>query len=74
MTNIADSDVEDAPLFEDVGAKILEMLQDHIFVAHNIHFDLPFLQNELKRVGLPNLVCKTMDTVEFTKLMFPNLI
>ncbi|MGB3102403.1 MAG: exonuclease domain-containing protein, partial [Psychrobacillus psychrotolerans] len=73
LTNIAESDVEKAPLFEDIGAKVLGMLQDHIFVAHNIHFDLPFLQKELKRVGLPNLVCKTMDTVEFTKLMFPNL-
>ena len=31
------------------------------------------MQQELKRVGLPKLVCKTMDTVEFTKLMFPNL-
>ena len=53
MTNIAESDVEQAPLFEDIGAKVLDMLQDHIFVAHNIHFDLPFLQKELKRVGLP---------------------
>ncbi len=73
LTNIANSDVQNAPLFEDIGAEVLEMLQDHIFVAHNINFDLPFLQKELKRVGLPKLVCKTMDTVEFTKLMFPNL-
>lgn len=73
LTKIENSDVRNAPLFEDIGGEVLEMLQDHIFVAHNINFDLPFLQKELKRVGLPKLVCKTMDTVEFTKIMFPNL-
>lgn len=73
LTKIADKDVQHAPLFETIGSNVLDLLQDHIFVAHNIHFDLPFLQKELKRVGLPKLVCKTMDTVEFTKLMFPNL-
>ncbi|MFJ8065112.1 ATP-dependent DNA helicase DinG [Psychrobacillus sp. NPDC096426] len=73
LTKITDKDVQHAPLFEVIGSKVLDLLQDHIFVAHNIHFDLPFLQKELQRVGLPKLVCKTMDTVEFTKLMFPNL-
>ncbi|QFF98730.1 ATP-dependent helicase DinG [Psychrobacillus glaciei] len=73
LTKIKNEDVVNAPLFEEVGSEILDMLQDHIFVAHNIHFDLTFLQSELKRVGLPKLICKTMDTVEFTKLMFPNL-
>ncbi|GGA25880.1 ATP-dependent DNA helicase DinG [Psychrobacillus lasiicapitis] len=73
LTKIKDKDVQHAPLFEAIGSKVLDLLQDHIFVAHNIHFDLPFLQKELQRVGLPKLVCKTMDTVEFAKLMFPNL-
>lgn len=73
LTKIKNDDVVGAPLFEQIGADILDKLQDHIFVAHNIHFDLSFLQSELKRVGLPKLNCKTMDTVEFAKLMFPNL-
>ena len=73
LTKIKEKDVVDAPLFEQVAATIHDLLQDHIFVAHNIHFDLSFLQAELKRVGLPKLVCKTVDTVEFAKLMFPNV-
>ncbi|TQR19749.1 ATP-dependent DNA helicase DinG [Psychrobacillus vulpis] len=73
LTKINNEDVVNAPLFEEVGSEILNMLQDHIFVAHNINFDLSFLQSELKRVGLPKLICKTMDTVEFAKLMFPNV-
>ncbi|QEY19837.1 ATP-dependent helicase DinG [Psychrobacillus sp. AK 1817] len=73
LTNIKDEDVKDAPLFEEIAPKVLEILQDHIFVAHNTNFDLTFLQQELKRVGLPKLVCKSIDTVEFAKLMFPNI-
>nr|WP_205964052.1 ATP-dependent DNA helicase DinG [Psychrobacillus sp. BL-248-WT-3] len=73
LTNIKEEDVKDAPRFEEIAPKVLEMLQDHIFVAHNTNFDLTFLQQELKRVGLPKLVCKSIDTVEFAKLMFPNI-
>lgn len=73
LTNIMEKDVKDAPRFEEIAPKVLEMLQDHIFVAHNTNFDLTFLQQELKRVGLPKLVCKSIDTVEFAKLMFPNV-
>ncbi len=73
LTHIQDEDVADAPTFEMVAPNVLDMLQDTIFVAHNVQFDLSFLQKELKRVGLPKLVCKTIDTVEFVKLMYPNL-
>ncbi len=73
LTHIQDKDVKDAPTFEEVAPNVLNMLQDTIFVAHNIHFDLSFIQKELQRVGLPKLVCKTIDTVEFVKLMYPNL-
>ncbi|WP_342600879.1 ATP-dependent DNA helicase DinG [Psychrobacillus sp. FSL H8-0483] len=73
LTKIKDVDVQNAPRFEEIGPEILDLLQDHIFVAHNIHFDLSFLQKELIRVGLPKLICKNMDTVEFAKLMFPNV-
>lgn len=73
LTKIKDADVAHAPRFEEIASQVLDLLQDHIFVAHNIHFDLPFLQKELTRVGLPKLICKSMDTVEFAKLMFPNM-
>ena len=73
LTNIKEVDVKDAPRFEEIAPKVLEMLQDHIFVAHNTNFDLTFIQQELKRVGLPKLICKSIDTVEFAKLMFPNM-
>lgn len=71
LTHISDKDVEEAPSFEEQAEQIYEILQDKVFVAHNTDFDLPFLQAEFKRVGLPKWFGKHMDTVELSKILFP---
>ncbi len=71
LTGISDKDVEDALPFEAHAAKIYSMLQDAVFVAHNTNFDLPFLQAEFQRSGLPKWQGLTMDTVEMVRLMYP---
>ncbi|ETP70714.1 ATP-dependent helicase [Planococcus glaciei CHR43] len=71
LTNIADADVADAKPFAAHAAEIFEKLQGAIFVAHNTNFDLPFLQAELIRSGLPKWHGLTMDTVEMARLMYP---
>ena len=71
LTHISDQDVEKAPTFEEQAEEIFEILQDTIFVAHNTDFDLPFLQAEFKRAGLPKWLGKHMDTVELSKILFP---
>ncbi|MGX9133857.1 ATP-dependent DNA helicase DinG [Rummeliibacillus sp. JY-2-4R] len=71
LTHISDRDVANAPTFEEQAWKIYELLQDTIFVAHNTDFDLPFLQAEFKRAGLPKWFGKQMDTVELSKILFP---
>lgn len=71
LTHISDQDVETAPSFEEQAEQIYEILQDTIFVAHNTDFDLPFLQAEFKRAGLPKWFGKQMDTVELSKIFFP---
>lgn len=71
LTGISDEDVVDAKPFEAHAAKIYSMLQDAIFVAHNTNFDLPFLQAEFQRSGLPKWQGLTMDTVEMVRLMYP---
>ena len=53
LTNITDDDVRDALPFEAHADYIYELLSDAVFVAHNTDFDLPFLQAEFKRAGLP---------------------
>ena len=72
LTNITDSDVQDALPFEAHADYIYELLQDTVFVAHNTDFDLSFLQGEFKRVGLPKWNGKKIDTVELAKILFPS--
>ncbi|EGA89662.1 ATP-dependent helicase dinG [Planococcus donghaensis MPA1U2] len=71
LTNITDADVAEAKAFEHYAQTVYEKMQDAIFVAHNTNFDLPFLQAELKRSGLPKWQGLTMDTVELVRLMYP---
>ncbi|MGG0655613.1 ATP-dependent DNA helicase DinG [Rummeliibacillus pycnus] len=72
LTHITDKDVQNALPFEEQAEQIYEILQDTVFVAHNTDFDLPFLQAEFKRVGLPKWFGKHMDTVELSKILFPS--
>ncbi len=38
-----------------------------ILVAHNIRFDLSFINNHLKQLGLPALANETLDTIALAK-------
>jgi len=49
---ITDRDVVDAPRFEDVAGELLRALSECVVAAHNVYFDLRFLQFELDRLGL----------------------
>ncbi|MBT2582067.1 ATP-dependent DNA helicase DinG [Planococcus sp. ISL-109] len=71
LTNITEQDVVDAEPFESHAEEVYSRLEGTIFVAHNIHFDLPFLQAELKRAGLPMWHGLAMDTVELARLVYP---
>ncbi|KAB8138458.1 hypothetical protein F9U64_04730 [Gracilibacillus oryzae] len=71
LTSIHDEDVEDQPLFEEVADEILEILHDAIIVAHNITFDLNFVNAELERVGKSKLQPEVIDTVELARILFP---
>ncbi|GER70734.1 ATP-dependent helicase DinG [Weizmannia acidilactici] len=73
LTGIEDHMLEDAPLFLEIAPRIMKMLENSIFVAHNVLFDLPFLQQELKEAGLPPFRGFNMDTVEFSRIAFPTL-
>lgn len=71
LTNISDKDVENAKTFKEIAQQIYDLLNGTIFVAHNVDFDLSFLQSEFKRAGLPRWKGKKIDTVELSKILFP---
>ncbi len=71
LTGIKNSDVQDAPLFDDVAATIDSLLTNTIFVAHNVDFDFPFLNHELEAAGYEPLHIKAIDTVTLSQILMP---
>lgn len=74
LTHISNQRVKKAPLFEDVAVTIFNLLEETIFVAHNIHFDYHFLNHELERCGMPTLTIPGIDTVELAQIFLPTEI
>lgn len=70
ITGIHPEDLEDAPTFDLVKDEIYELLQNSIFVAHNVRFDHGFLRNEFKRYNL-DLRTKQLCTVRLSRALYP---
>lgn len=52
LTGIDNELVKNAPTFDEISDKVFEMLNDRIFVAHNVNFDYSFVRHELETAGL----------------------
>ncbi|VDH01648.1 Probable ATP-dependent helicase dinG homolog [Lysinibacillus sphaericus] len=74
LTDITNAEVKDAPLFEEIAQEVRDLLEGWVFSAHNTNFDLTFLQKEFLRCGIPRWQGKQIDTVEFSKIMFPSAV
>ncbi len=70
MTGISNSMLEDAPTFSRIKHDILQLLEDSIFVAHNVRFDYGFLRHEFHRNG-HSFSQKHLCTVRLSKLLYP---
>ncbi|MGM7721950.1 ATP-dependent DNA helicase DinG [Metabacillus sp. Hm71] len=70
LTGITNEMVQDAPSFEDIAEELISLLNDAYFVAHNVYFDLSFLQEELKSCGF-QFTGPILDTVELARVTFP---
>ena len=51
LTGIDNYMVRNAPIFDDISEKVLEMLTDRVFVAHNVNFDYSFVRHQLEESG-----------------------
>ncbi|WP_026581092.1 ATP-dependent DNA helicase DinG [Bacillus sp. J33] len=71
LTGLSDDMVEDAPLFAEIAPKVLTLLEGAFFVAHNVLFDLSFLQEELVESGYNGFYGPVLDTVEMSRILFP---
>lgn len=73
LTGISNNDVKKAPYFEELAPMILSLLEDTVFVAHNVGFDFRFLNEQLKAHGFKELKNPAIDTVELTQILYPTL-
>jgi DNA polymerase-3 subunit epsilon len=70
LTGISNSDLLDAPYFEDIAASVYEFMKDSIFVAHNVLFDYSFLKREFAAAGY-NFKPKLFCTVKMSRALWP---
>ncbi len=70
LTGINNDMVKEAPAFTEVAANIYALLQDKIFVAHNVNFDYSFVKYHLAAAGF-DLQCKKLCTVRLSRKIIP---
>ncbi|MBE5321454.1 GIY-YIG nuclease family protein [Pedobacter sp. MR2016-19] len=70
LTGIDNAMLKDAPTFADVALQIYQLLNDKVFVAHNVNFDYSFLKHHLAAAGY-DLQCKKLCTVRLSRKLIP---
>ncbi|PZX93279.1 DNA polymerase III subunit epsilon [Flavobacterium aquariorum] len=72
LTGIDNGMVRNAPIFDDISEKVLEMLTDRIFVAHNVNFDYSFVRHQLEKSGF-KWKARKLCTVRAARKIKPGL-
>jgi DNA polymerase III subunit epsilon len=73
LTNISWAMVKDAPVFADVCDRLLDVMQGHVFVAHNAAFDWRFVTAEVTRANGRRLSGRQLCTVRLARKLLPQL-
>lgn len=72
LTGLTDERLSKAPDFAQVAREIFELIEDAVFVAHNVRFDANLLAEHLFFEGY-DLHTPRVDTVELAQIFFPTL-
>lgn len=72
MTGITNQMVATAPGFGEVAEHIFNLLQDRIFIAHNVSFDYSFIKSHLQEAGF-ELNTPKLCTVRLSRKIVPGL-
>ncbi|WP_044748085.1 ATP-dependent DNA helicase DinG [Bacillus alveayuensis] len=73
LTGINEELIEGAPRFQELAPTVAKLLEKSYFVAHNVSFDLSFLQAELQMAGFPLFSGPKIDTVELSRILIPTV-
>lgn len=72
VNHITDDMVRGKPSESEVIPRFMEFIGDAVLVAHNAPFDLRFVNAALERLSMPTLANTTVDTLRFTRQVFPD--
>jgi DNA polymerase III subunit epsilon len=72
LTGIDNRMVANAPSFGEIAGQVFELLQDKVFVAHNVNFDYSFVKHHLLAAG-HDLNTKKLCTVRLARKVLPGL-
>lgn len=72
LTGISDNMVLGAPTIEEVLPQFLEFIGDAILAAHNALFDVSFIEENMRRLGLEKEFTY-VDTVGLARVLLPQL-
>lgn len=72
LTGITNAMVSNAPSFAEIAGQVNELLQDKVFVAHNVNFDYSFVKHHLEAAGY-NWNARKLCTVRLSRKIVPGL-
>lgn len=70
LTGISEEMVADAPVFEDVAEELYQLLDNRIFVAHNVNFDYKIVKGHMEQCGY-SMPSKRLCTVRLSRKIIP---
>lgn len=73
INHITDEMLKGKPLFKEIAKDFLRFIKNSILVAHNASFDIAFINAELKRCKIGKITNKVIDTLIFSREVFPRL-
>lgn len=71
ITGLTDEDLKAKNTIDSVLPEFIRFIEDLTLIAHNSEFDLGFIEESIKRLGLNMITNKNIDTVEIARKYIP---
>ncbi|MHB9041762.1 MAG: 3'-5' exonuclease, partial [Melioribacteraceae bacterium] len=71
LTGITNADVENAPFFDEIFARMKDFIGDAVLIAHNLSFDHSFLKHECTNAKLEFLNNEAVCTLRLARKLYP---
>ncbi|WP_329610069.1 PolC-type DNA polymerase III [Microaerobacter geothermalis] len=73
LTHITDEMLKGAPELEEVLSEFIKFIEGCTLVAHNARFDMGFIQQGCKKIGMDEVKNPVLDTLELARFLYPDM-